>query len=41
MLPIWQPLDYLEWLDGRLTPEPIVAGHPQILAELPDHIQPH
>jgi myo-inositol-1(or 4)-monophosphatase len=33
-------VDYLELLDGRLTPEPIIAGHPQILAELPAAIQP-
>lgn len=34
-----RPVDYLELLDGRLTPEPIIAGHPQVLAELPDLIQ--
>ncbi|MBI1880150.1 MAG: inositol monophosphatase [Chloroflexi bacterium] len=36
-----RPVDYLELLDGRLTPEPIIAGHPQVLAELPDLIRPH
>ena len=36
-----RPVNYLELLDGRLTPEPIIAGHPQVLAELPDLIRPH
>jgi myo-inositol-1(or 4)-monophosphatase len=35
-----RPVDYLELLDGRLTPEPIIAGHPQVLAELPGVIRP-
>jgi hypothetical protein len=35
MLPIRQPVDYLEWLNGRLTREPIIAGHPQVLASDP------
>jgi myo-inositol-1(or 4)-monophosphatase len=35
-----RPVDYLELLDGRLTPEPIIAGHPRVLAELPDYILP-
>ncbi len=35
-----KPVDYLELLDGRLTPEPIIAGHPQVLAQLPAAIRP-
>jgi fructose-1,6-bisphosphatase/inositol monophosphatase family enzyme len=27
-------IDYLELLDGRLAPEPVIAGHPHLLAEL-------
>jgi myo-inositol-1(or 4)-monophosphatase len=33
-------IDYLQLLDGRLAPEPIIAGHPQLLAELPSLIRP-
>jgi len=35
-----QPVDYTALLDGRLIPEPIIAGHPGVLAELPGSIQP-
>lgn len=35
-----RPIDYLELLDGRLAPEPIIAGHPRILDELAPRIQP-
>ncbi len=35
-----KPLDYLALLDGRLAPEAIIAGHPQVLAELPAAIRP-
>lgn len=34
-------VDYLELLDGRLTQEPIIAGHPRVLAGLPALILPH
>jgi len=33
-------IDYLQLLDGRLAPEPIIAGHPDLLAELPSLISP-
>jgi myo-inositol-1(or 4)-monophosphatase len=33
-------IDYLQLLDGRLAPEPIIAGHPHLLAELPGLIRP-
>ena len=33
-------INYLELLDGRLVPEPIIAGHPHFLAELPSLIRP-
>lgn len=29
-----QSVDFLQLLDGRLIPEPIIAGHPDILADL-------
>jgi len=33
-------LNYLELLDGRLTTEPIIAGHPNLLADLTGVIRP-
>ncbi len=36
-----RPVDYLALLDGQLAPEPIIAGHPQVLAELPGLIRTH
>jgi len=33
-------IDYLQLFDGRLAPEPIIAGHPHLLAELPNLIRP-
>lgn len=36
-----RPIDYLQLLDGRLAPEPIIAGHPRLLAELQRAIRPH
>jgi len=30
-----RPIDYLALLDGRKTPEPVIAGHPTVLDELP------
>lgn len=35
-----QPVDYLALLDGELAPEPIVAGHPAIVAELQQTVRP-
>lgn len=35
-----RPIDYLELLDGELAPEPIIAGHPNKLAELQRTIRP-
>lgn len=35
-----QPVDYVSLLDGRLAPEPLIAGHPNILAELAAAIRP-
>ena len=35
-----QPIDYEHLLDGRLAPEPILAGHPAMLAELQGAIRP-
>jgi myo-inositol-1(or 4)-monophosphatase len=35
-----QPVDYVALLDGRLTPEPILAGHPALLDELQNAIRP-
>jgi myo-inositol-1(or 4)-monophosphatase len=32
-------IDYLELLDGGLAPEPVIAGHPHLLAELSSLIQ--
>jgi fructose-1,6-bisphosphatase/inositol monophosphatase family enzyme len=29
-----QEIDYLQLLDGNLTPEPIIAGHPLMLEQL-------
>ncbi len=29
-----QPVDYLALLDGQRTPEPVIAGHPEVVAEL-------
>lgn len=34
-------VDYMKLLDGRLAPEPVIAGHPNLLAELPSLISPH
>jgi myo-inositol-1(or 4)-monophosphatase len=34
-----QNLDYGALVDGRLAPEPIIAGHPDLLAELPRKIR--
>ena len=36
-----KPIDYLALLDGRLAPEPIIAGHPKVLAELQGAIRPY
>jgi fructose-1,6-bisphosphatase/inositol monophosphatase family enzyme len=33
-------IDYLSLLDGRKTPEPVIAGHPTVLDELPKLIHP-
>jgi myo-inositol-1(or 4)-monophosphatase len=33
-------IDYLQLLDGRLAPEPVIAGSPRILAELQRAIRP-
>jgi myo-inositol-1(or 4)-monophosphatase len=33
-------VDYLELFNGQLAPEPIIAGHPQVLAELQEAIRP-
>jgi fructose-1,6-bisphosphatase/inositol monophosphatase family enzyme len=33
-------IDYMELLDDRLAPEPVIAGHPNLLAELPGRIRP-
>jgi fructose-1,6-bisphosphatase/inositol monophosphatase family enzyme len=33
-------IDYMALLDGRLAPEPVIAGHPNLLAELPSLIRP-
>jgi len=35
-----QPVDYLAMLDGRLAPEPIIAGHPDVVTELRKAIRP-
>ena len=35
-----KPIDYLSLLDGQKTPEPVIAGHPAILNELPKLIHP-
>lgn len=35
-----QSLSYADLYDGKLIPEPIIAGHPQILDELTDSITP-
>jgi myo-inositol-1(or 4)-monophosphatase len=35
-----KPVDYSALLDGRLAPEPIIAGHPKVLAELQVAIRP-
>jgi hypothetical protein len=32
-------IDYVELLDGRLAAEPVIAGHPDLLAELPGMIR--
>ena len=34
------PVDYLALLDGRSTPEPVLAGNPTLLAELQQKISP-
>jgi fructose-1,6-bisphosphatase/inositol monophosphatase family enzyme len=34
-----KPVEYLPLLDGRLAPEPIIAGHPDLLVELRDAIR--
>lgn len=36
-----RPADFLELLDGRLTPEPVIAGHPDLQAELRQMIKPY
>ncbi|MDX1521686.1 MAG: inositol monophosphatase [Anaerolineae bacterium] len=36
-----QAVDYLSLLEGQLAPEPIVAGHPNVLDELPQMIRPY
>lgn len=33
-----KPIDYLALLEGQKTPEPVIAGHPTVLAELPNLI---
>lgn len=33
-----EPLDYIALLDGNLAPDSIVAGHPDLLAQLPEVI---
>ena len=33
-------IDYMSLLDGRLAPEPIIAGHPHLLDELQNLIRP-
>lgn len=35
-----QPLNYLALADGRLAPEPIIAGHPDLLTDLSNRIRP-
>lgn len=35
-----RPVDYGPLFDGRLAPEPIIAGHPALLAELQSAIRP-
>lgn len=35
-----KPVDYLELLDGRHTPEPIIAAHPDLQAEIREVIKP-
>lgn len=35
-----QPIDYAQLLAGQLAPEPIIAGHPNVLDELETFIQP-
>ena len=35
-----KPVDYLELMDGRLIPEPIIAGRPQVLDEVQRAIRP-
>ena len=35
-----QPVDYVELLDGRLAPEPIIASHPQLQRKLRIMIEP-
>lgn len=35
-----QPIDYWQLLNGQPAPEPIIAGHPDLLAELQNAIQP-
>ncbi|MCB0208004.1 MAG: inositol monophosphatase [Anaerolineae bacterium] len=35
-----RPIDYLELLDGELAPEPIIAGHPNLISELQQAIRP-
>jgi fructose-1,6-bisphosphatase/inositol monophosphatase family enzyme len=35
-----RPVDYLDLFDGQLAPEPIIAGHPNVLAELQGAIRP-
>jgi len=35
-----KPVDYLALNDGRITPEPVIAGHPNLLDELQQSISP-
>lgn len=35
-----QPIGYLELLDGELAPEPIIAGHPDVVTGLAGAIRP-
>lgn len=36
-----RPVNYQKLLDGRSVREPLIAGHPEVLAGLPDLIWPH
>ncbi|MBV7329416.1 hypothetical protein KFU94_14435 [Chloroflexi bacterium TSY] len=35
-----QPIDYLALLDGRVTPQPIIAAHPHLVSSITSRISP-